>query len=217
MYRHIRVDSNKPFYIGIGEDLPKNIDLYKRAFETTNRNKFWLNIVNKTNYKVDIILDNLNWKEACKKEIEFISLYGRKDLKKGSLVNLTDGGEGKKGVKDSLETKFKKSISAQQPKSQKWKDSQSLSRKGKKRGVLPWLINNQERNEKIRISKTGKPSLIKKSINQYDLNNNFIKVHDSICEAALSINKPKGLGAISECCKGKRKQAYRYVFKYNNI
>lgn len=217
VYRHIRLDSNKPFYIGIGEDLPKNISLYKRAYETTNRNKFWSNIVNKVKYKVDIVLDDLTWEEACKKEIEFISLYGRKDLKKGSLVNLTDGGDGKKGVKDSLETKNKKSTSAKQPKSQKWKDSQSLNKKGKKRGVLPWLIDNQQRNEKIKISKIGKPSLIKKSILQYDLNNNFIKKYDSIFEAALSIDKPKGSPAISECCKGKRKQAYGYVFKYNNF
>lgn len=217
IYRHIRLDSNKPFYIGIGEDLPKNIGLYKRAYEVVNRNKFWVNITNKTDYKIDILLDNLTWKEACEKEIEFISLYGRKDLKKGLLVNLTDGGEGKKGVKDSLETKTKKSTSAKHPKSQKWKDSQSLSKKGKKRGVLPWLVNNQERNEKIKMSKIGKPSLIKKSILQYDLNNNFIKTYDSIFEAALSINKPKGSPSISECCKGKRKQAYGYIFKYNNF
>ena len=217
IYRHIRLDSNKPFYIGIGEDLPKNIGLYKRAYEVVNRNKFWVNITNKTDYKIDILLDNLTWKEACEKEIEFILLYGRKDLKKGLLVNLTDGGEGKKGVKDSLETKTKKSTSAKHPKSQKWKDSQSLSKKGKKRGVLPWLVNNQERNEKIKMSKIGKPSLIKKSILQYDLNNNFIKTYDSIFEAALSINKPKGSPSISECCKGKRKQAYGYIFKYNNF
>jgi hypothetical protein len=215
VYRHIRLDSNKPFYIGIGEDFSKNKNLYKRAYEFINRNKYWLNIINKTKYKIDIILDNLTWEEACEKEIEFILLYGRKDLKKGSLVNLTDGGEGKKGVKDSIETKIKKSISAKQPKSEKWKLSQSLNKKGKKRGILPWLVNNEERNEKIKLSKLGKPSLIKKSILQYDLNNTLINIFDSILEAAIYINKPKGSPAISECCKGKRKQAYGYIFKYN--
>jgi hypothetical protein len=89
LYRHIRLDKNEPFYIGIGSD-----DSYKRAYNPWDRTLFWKNITLKTQYKVDIILDNLSWEEACKKEIEFIALYGRKDLGKGSLVNLTDGGEG---------------------------------------------------------------------------------------------------------------------------
>lgn len=36
--------------------------------------------------------------EAFAKEIELIALYGRRDLKKGPLFNLTDGGEGASGA-----------------------------------------------------------------------------------------------------------------------
>jgi hypothetical protein len=90
VYRHIRLDNNEPFYIGIGKG-------YKRAFEKQKRNNYWRNVVNKTDYKVDILFDDLTWEEAQLKEIEFINIYGRKDIKTGTLVNLTNGGEGCNG------------------------------------------------------------------------------------------------------------------------
>jgi hypothetical protein len=95
IYRHIRLDKNEPFYIGIGF----NND-YKRAFEINKnrRNKIWSHIASKTSFQVDIILNNLTWDEACKKEKEFIKLYGRIDKKNGILSNLTDGGDGTLGV-----------------------------------------------------------------------------------------------------------------------
>jgi hypothetical protein len=102
VYRHIRLDKNEPFYIGIGYD--KN---YSRANETDSRNKYWKNVVNLTEYKVEIILDDLNNDEVKLKEIEFIALYGRKNKDGGILVNMTDGGEGTKGYKHSEETKRK--------------------------------------------------------------------------------------------------------------
>lgn len=87
VYRHIRLDKNEPFYIGIGK-------FEKRAYEKRYRNEFWHNIVNKTIYEVEILFDNLTWEEAVIKEKEFIKLYGRKNLGLGTLTNMTDGGEG---------------------------------------------------------------------------------------------------------------------------
>lgn len=87
LYRHIRVDKNEPFYIGIG----KNVN---RAYSKYSRNSIWYNITNKTNYEVEILFDNLTWEEAIIKEKEFIKLYGRKNLGLGTLVNMTDGGDG---------------------------------------------------------------------------------------------------------------------------
>ena len=89
LYRHIRLDRNEPFYIGIGSD-----NNYNRAFSKFRNNRIWNSIINKTDYEVEIILYNLTWDEACNKEKEFIKLYGRKDIKTGILSNLTDGGEG---------------------------------------------------------------------------------------------------------------------------
>ena len=95
LYRHIRLDKNEVFYIGIGSD---NEGEYKRAYVKRNRSKYWKNIVSKTDYEVEIMLDDLTWEEACQKEIEFIKLYGRRDLNEGTLVNMTDGGDGGLGV-----------------------------------------------------------------------------------------------------------------------
>lgn len=89
VYRHIRLDKNEPFYIGIGSDMTN-----KRANEKARRSKFWKKIIAKTDYEVEILFDDISFEEAKVKEIEFIKLYGRKDLNTGCLVNLTDGGDG---------------------------------------------------------------------------------------------------------------------------
>ena len=92
VYRHIRLDKNEPCYIGIAND---DNGIYKRANEIARgRNPLHQNILDKTSILVEIILDDLSWEEACEKEKELISLYGRKDLGSGILCNLTDGGEG---------------------------------------------------------------------------------------------------------------------------
>jgi hypothetical protein len=100
LYRHIRLDKNEPFYIGIGSN-PN----YRRAYTKNKRNKYWHNIVSTTDYRVEIMLDDISWEEACEKEMEFISMYGRKDNKSGILCNMTNGGDGTFGRSLSKETK----------------------------------------------------------------------------------------------------------------
>lgn len=112
LYRHIRLDNNQVFYIGIGTKSKKAVfSEYERAYSKT-RSKFWTKIVDKTDYKIEIILESNDYDFINSKEIEFISLYGRRDLKKGSLCNLTDGGSGLKNYKISQETRNKISISS---------------------------------------------------------------------------------------------------------
>ena len=96
LYRYIRLDKNEVFYIGVGTKRRGIFD-YQRAYSKHGRNKHWKNITNKTLCKVEIVLESDSYEFILKKEIEFIALYGRKDLKKGTLCNLTDGGEGNKG------------------------------------------------------------------------------------------------------------------------
>jgi len=89
VYRHIRLDKNEPFYIGIGSDMT-----YKRAKEKSRRSQLWNKIIAKTDYEVEILVDDITFDYAKLKEIEFIKLYGRIDLGNGTLANLTDGGDG---------------------------------------------------------------------------------------------------------------------------
>ena len=132
VYRHIRLDKNEPFYIGIG-----CLSNYKRAYEKAKRNKFWYNIVAKTNYEVEILFDNLTWEQAEQKEIEFIRLYGKKDDNTGMLVNLTDGGGGITGKRHTEESKLKI----------------GLASKNRKR-----LPRTEETKTKLRLANLGKVS-----------------------------------------------------------
>ncbi len=97
VYRHIRLDKNEPFYIGIGSD--KN---YKRAKDWHARNKIWKSITSRSDYVIEILFDNITWEYACQKEIEFISLYKR-IIDNGILANLSTGGEGNLGIKRTKE------------------------------------------------------------------------------------------------------------------
>lgn len=110
IYRHIRPDTNEVFYIGKGNNLDKRKSLYRRAYEVVKRNKFWKNIYYKNNRNIiiEIIFHCKSHAEANVKEMEFIILYGRRDCGKGSLVNMTDGGDGSLGVLVSDEVRRKK-------------------------------------------------------------------------------------------------------------
>lgn len=120
IYRHIRLDTDKVFYIGKGCE--------KRAFNRSNRNTYWKNITNKTDYIIEIMLDNLTKEQALEKEIEMISLY----RKFGNLANLTDGGDGCLGTSFpcSEEKKLKISHAARNI-SNETRLKMSLSKKGK--------------------------------------------------------------------------------------
>jgi len=102
IYLHRRLDNNEVFYIGIG--------CLERAFDKYRRSIYWKRIVDKTEYSIEILSDNLTWENAQEAEIQLIKLYGRKNLNKGSLCNLTDGGEGNLNRICSIETKRKLSV-----------------------------------------------------------------------------------------------------------
>lgn len=57
VYRHRRLDTNEIFYIGISNN-------NKRPFNTKTRNNIWKKIVNKTDYIVEIIANDLTRNEA---------------------------------------------------------------------------------------------------------------------------------------------------------
>lgn len=96
VYKHIRLDSKTPFYIGKGSK--------DRAWSSKNRNKYWKNIVKSVGYEVEVILKTLTEKQAFEKEIELIQLH----KKLGQCeANLTHGGEGLYGKKHTKETKIK--------------------------------------------------------------------------------------------------------------
>lgn len=93
VYIHRRLTDNKPFYVGKGKG--------NRAFSLVNRNRYWVNTKEKHGFSVEIIFDNLSEDEAfaCEKDtILELRYFGY------PLTNMTDGGEGTSGVKQSAET-----------------------------------------------------------------------------------------------------------------
>jgi hypothetical protein len=88
VYSHTRLDKDEIFYIGIGSDKD-----YKRAYSIKGRNSYWYRLIRKVDYRVDILINNITWEEACKEEVRLIKQYGRKKYG-GTLVNVTEGGEG---------------------------------------------------------------------------------------------------------------------------
>lgn len=100
VYQHRRNDTNEIFYIGIGKT-------EKRAYSKHSRNNYWKRVIKKYGYKVEILKTNLTWQKACTIEIQLIKKYGRKDLKLGNLVNMTDGGEGSMGLIFSKDSRDK--------------------------------------------------------------------------------------------------------------
>ncbi len=98
LYQHKRLDNSCIFYVGIG-----NIE---RAYSKHGRNKHWKNIINKTDYEVQILKYNLSVYEAFEMEKGLISFYKRENLS-----NMTDGGDGCKNLKHSVESKLKMSKS----------------------------------------------------------------------------------------------------------
>lgn len=153
VYRHRRLDTYEVFYVGIGKT-------ERRSYSKCNRNKYWKNIVNKVGYVVEILTEVETWEEACELEMLLISEYGRKDLGLGNLVNMTDGGDGRLGIKCSKETRSKMSENLKGNKrtlgykhSEETKKKMSKIHKGNKHNI--GRIHTEETKKKLSISKTG--------------------------------------------------------------
>lgn len=90
VYLHIKLTDGEPFYVGKGKKC--------RHLSKSGRNKYWNNIVAKYGFDVIILEEYLTNYEAIEKEVYWINRIGRRDLGKGTLVNMTDGGEGVAGL-----------------------------------------------------------------------------------------------------------------------
>lgn len=152
VYRHIRVDKNEPFYIGIGKT-------EKRAYEKIKRNQFWHNIIAKTDYEVEILFDDLSWENAQEKEKELIKLYGKRDNNTGCLVNITDGGGGTLGARHTEESRKKIGEESRNrkrtPRSPETKEKLRLANLGKVGNRLGSKVS-EETKLKLRLANLGK-------------------------------------------------------------
>jgi hypothetical protein len=134
VYFHVNPLKQEIFYVGIGS---KN-----RPYSKQNRNKYWHNTINKYGYIVVIIEKDLEWLKAVEREIYYIKLIGRKDLGLGSLLNMTDGGDGNQNIIMTKESNIKRSLAMK---------GKPQPNRGKKRKG-----HTEETKEKMKKAKVGK-------------------------------------------------------------
>lgn len=133
VYIHVRMDNFEPFYVGIGKTVN-----FKRAKEKSRRSTFWKNIISKTDYLIRIIKTNISWEEACELEELLISLYGRRDLGTGILVNMTNGGDGNIGQSlEQIKRRVSNSVFKKGKESATWGRKHTEEEKIKMRGKRP--------------------------------------------------------------------------------
>lgn len=218
LYRHVRLDINEVFYIGIGTKHFKS--KYKRSKSDYMRNKFWKNITNKTEWIAEILLESDDYNFIQQKEIEFIKLYGRRDLGKGTLTNLTEGGKGCVGYLHSDSSKHKMSLA-------KSKMSQETKQKIKEARAKQIFTEETSKllSERVKArvkngthnflkGKIGKDNHKSRAILQFSLSGEFIEEYESMNEL-YRLYKWKGYH-IGNVAKGNKKTAYGYVWKFKD-
>ena len=188
VYKH--TFPNNKVYIGITRQEPEKrwknglgYNAHQPIMKRAIKKYGWQNI------KHEILFENLTKEQACKKEIELITLYDSTNKQKG--YNVSQGGEGTIGVKPTIESKEKNRI----------------AHLGKKASLETRKKISEAQKGKHINGKLSKPVLqIKKDTNEI------------ITEFPSTIEVQRQLGIsqshISDCCKGKRKTCGGFKWQY---
>lgn len=101
VYAYLRKDGS-PYYIGKGVD--------ERAYAPHIRGQGSITPSDKS--RIVFLEKNLSNVGACALERRYIAWYGRKDLGTGILRNLTDGGDGTRGIRRTISEETRAKIAA---------------------------------------------------------------------------------------------------------
>lgn len=232
VYRHIRLDKNVPFYIGICK---RDDPSFKRAGSKT-RNNIWKKIVAKADYEVEILFSNVDVEFAKNKEIEFINLYGRICCGTGTLANIGGGGEPMYNPPEYLKEKLRQRVKGEGNPFYGRRHTEETRRKiskanlGKKGKPL-----SEETKRKIGLAHKGKPTWIKglkqpeagkkrSGINHktykgpvlcYDLSMNLVKEFSCPKEAVQYFNDTD-TNKVRRVLIGERGSWQNHIFRYKN-
>ena len=201
VYKH--TSPSGKVYIGITHY--KNPEKRWQNGKGYKKNLYFTNAINKygwDNFQHEILYSGISESDAKKIEISLIKKY--KEF--GIAYNITDGGDGVLGIIRTISTATKKKMSDSakgRKLSQRTKDKLSAIRKGKK--------HSKEWNGNISKSHLGVGS---KPVLQFSLSGELMAEYTSLTNAEIStgINN----GHISKCCKGIRKTAGGFIWKYKS-
>ena len=217
IYQHLK-PCGEVFYIGIGNP--------SRAYHKTGRSKWWEKVIKKyPNYEVQILKKGLPIEEAIELEIILIAHFGRKDLGLGTLVNMTDGGEGVVGISESnklygvknpmfgkkWDSEYLKIFSEKSSGSNNtmfgvdWRDSAS------EETIANWKTNIGKANLGSKRTDETK-SKMSIEVHQYTKSKQYVNSYFGTREAG----RQTGIlaSSISANCLGKRKSAGGYIWSY---
>lgn len=235
VYIHRDKLTNAVFYVGKGKG--------GRAFDTKSRSSFWKKYVKKHEYIVEFVEQDIQEWYAFELERNLIAYYGRRDDGTGSLLNLTDGGEGHSNPTTETRVKlresklgdknpsFGKTTSDKQKEaaraaclnrevSQLTRQKLSASRKGRKA--------SESQLEKMRLARLGKTLSeetilkIKNSLQASQDGRAVVcvetgEVYRTMSEAARSLRNlyPRAAMAnISRAAHGGTKKAYGFTWRF---
>lgn len=216
VYKHTSPDGR--VYIGITRMKPEQRWARGKNYKC---NTYFTRTVEKygwDNFTHEILADGLTEQEAKEMEIALIKKHRSNERKYG--FNISSGGESKAGTKISetqkeriRESNIGKIVSEETRK----KLSVSSKRRWQNKEYIEHMkaINKGENNKRFGVKLTDEEKKIRGAmqINQYTKNGEFVCTYISIHEAS----NRTGISRcdISNCCKGKYKQAGGYVWKYD--
>lgn len=160
-YVYIYFDQNNiPFYVGKGKNSRYYIckHLYKNCSNRLLKNKIY--VIGVKNIKIKFLYTDLTEEEANEREEYWISYYGRRDLNRGPLCNLTNGGEGVSGQNRSGENNgmFGKHLSEETKKklsaAHKGKTAWNKGRPGMKGETHPFFGKHHSKETTQKISQS---------------------------------------------------------------
>lgn len=235
-----------PFYVGMG----KNNRAYQHLIPSRIKNResiFFYNklakmIKNGDIFNIIILKKNLSLEYAKILEQILIEFIGRRDLNKGALCNLTDGGEGHKGYKKSDELKRRisnwskgKKLSEEHKErlrqcnlgkkmSDETKLKLSIAHMGVSKPKSKDSIINYRKAARMRADdseyilklKKGIHELYNRKVIQCDDKENVIKIWDNQYDVIeyFGYGRPT---RIIECCENKRNKHCGYKWKYYEV
>lgn len=222
VYKH--TCPNGKVYIGITSKNPLN--RWRNGHGYHNNPHFWNAIVKYgwDNIKHEILFDGLTEKEACEKETELIAQY--KSNEKDYGYNRDSGGVCNKRHSEETKQKIRNSLIGHEvsESTRKKQTSVYIEAFGEKHSINEWskIVGLDAKTIYARIflydipietaltAKQLRGEKIKKQVVQYNDDMTIMQRYESITDA----EKTTGIRHIGDCCKGKRKTAGGYLWKY---
>jgi group I intron endonuclease len=219
VYKHTNRINGK-VYVGQTVQEPKIRFLSGHGYKA---NKHFSSAIKKygwDSFDHQILAEGLTREEADRLESKYIIEFESYKREKG--YNKSMGGDSptlNEETKRNLAERMREMARRRRgiPMSEEQKKKISESRKGKRVGKdhqFYGRVLSPEELERLRLANIGRPSGVNLNVDQLSLDGIFLKKWDSAKRAGESLDTD--VSTITKCCKGKRKTAGGFIWRYSN-